>query len=574
MLAGLTSAAIVLPQGVAFATIAGLPPQYGLYAAIVPALIAALFGSSWHLVSGPTNAISLVVFASVSKIAEPGTAPYIDLVLTLTFLTGLFQLGLGLARMGVLVNFISHTVVVGFTSGAAILIFLHQLNNFFGVDISRGESVYGILKQFVLQLGDINPYVAVVGTITVLTGILVRRGFPGAPYMLSAMIAGSLLAMGLDHLLGPGVTRIHMLGALPAALPQFSSPDFSSEGLHRILFSALIVTLMGLTEALSIARAIALRSGQRIDANQEFVGQGLSNIAGSFFSCYASSGSFNRSGANFEAGAKTPLAAVFSSVFLLVILVFIAPLVAYLPIAAMAGVLFLVAYGLIDADQIKSIFRTSRPEAVVLLITFAGALIDLEKGIFLGVLVSLMIYLYRTSTPSIRSVVPDTGEGSYHFIDAQGHKECPQWKMVRVNGSIFFGAVDHVRRILEEVDESSPHKRVLLLASGVNFIDIAGAEMLCNEAERRRKLGGGLYFYRVKDEVFQFLKNGPYLEKIGAENIFQAGVRVVDEIYPRLDPDTCRNCEARIFRQCDIVLPNGEPRRTSILAIAPQGRIS
>lgn len=565
-LAGLVGAAIVLPQGVAFATLAGMPPQYGLYAAMVPAIVAALFGSSWHLVSGPTNVISIVVFASLSPVAVPGSAEYIRLALTLTFLVGVMQLAMGVARMGVLVNFVSHTVVIGFTAGAACLIFAAQIGNFFGLEVARGSSFPETLGQFLSNLDDINPYVTAVGAVTLLSGIAARRYFPRFPYMIVAIVAGTAVALALDAVFGSGMTRIATVGALPAALPIVSTPDLSPNTLKNALPVALAVTILALTEAVSIARALALKSGQRIDANQEFIGQGLSNIAGSFFSAYASSGSFNRSGANQEAGARTPLAAIFSAVMLVVILFAVGPLVAYLPLAVMGAILFMVAYGLFDLHHIRNILRTSRQEAAVLLVTFVAAIFaDLEFAIYAGVLLSLMLYLTRTSHPLILDVKPDPAPGSYHYTADSGLPDCPQLKMVRVNGSIFFGAVDHVQRQLEEIDELNPQqKRVLIVASGINFIDIAGAEMLAQEARRRRAMRGGLYFYRLKDAPRALLEKGGYMKDIGRENVFPVKTRAVAAIYPKLDSEICRHCRARIFYECNVALPNGEPRVRSM----------
>src|SRR3989339_2277517 len=227
LIAGCTGAIIVLPQGVAFATIAGLPPEYGLYSGIVPAIIAALFGSSWHLVSGPTTAISIAVFAAMSPLAEPGSPQFISMVLTLTFLTGLFQLILGLARMGVLVNFISHTVVIGFTAGAALLIAASQVKNFFGLDIVRGAHFHVVIEQFILQFSHINPYVTLVAGITLAAGILAKILTPKLPYMIVAMIVGSVVAFFLNMEIGFDTTHIKTVGALPAGLPPFVVPDFS-----------------------------------------------------------------------------------------------------------------------------------------------------------------------------------------------------------------------------------------------------------------------------------------------------------------------------------------------------------
>jgi SulP family sulfate permease len=561
LMAGLSGALIVLPQGVAFATIAGLPPEFGLYAAMWPAIVAALFGSSWHLVSGPTTAISIAVFAAISPLAEPGSPQFISMVLTLTFLAGVFELILGLARMGVLVNFISHTVVIGFTAGAALLIAASQVKNFFGLDIARGVPFHVVIEQFLLQMGNINLYVSAVGAITLAVGIAAKKFTPKLPYMIVAMVVGSVVAYFINIEFGPSVTQIRTVGALSASLPPLSMPDFSYATMHKVLFPALIVTMLALTEAVSISRAIAVKSEQRIDGNQEFIGQGLSNLVGSFFSGYASSGSFNRSGVNFEAGAQTPLATVFASIFLLLVLLLVAPLASYLPTAAMAGILFLVAWGLIDFHHIASIGKTSRAETVILWVTLVGTLVDLEKGIFFGILLSLSLYLYRVSKPSVVPYVPASDKGAYHFVDALGHPECPQFRIVRINGSIFFGAVDYVRNALLQIDETNPRqKTVLILARGINFVDVAGAEMLAQEARRRRKLGGGLYFYRCKASIYQFLRKADKLDAIGAGGFFPVMSNWIKPIYSTLDPEICRTCQARIFSECHDKLPDGEAR--------------
>ncbi len=563
LIAGITGALIVLPQGVAFATIAGMPPEYGLYAAMAPAIIAALFGSSWHLVSGPTTAISIAVFAAMSPLADPGSPQFISMVLTLTFLTGLFQFILGLARMGVLVNFISHTVVIGFTAGAALLIAASQVKNFFGLNIARGAPFHVVIEQLVLQFGNINLYVTAVGVITLAAGILAKKLIPRLPYMIVAMVIGSIVAYLFNAEIGTASTQIKTVGALPTNPPPFSLPDFSYATMQQVVFPALVVTLLALTEAVSISRAIAVKSGQRIDGNQEFIGQGLSNLVGSFFSSYASCGSFNRSGVNFAAGAKTPLATVFASIFLVLILLLVAPLAAYLPTAAMAGILFLVAWGLIDFHHIVSIGKTSRSETVVLWVTLLGTLVDLEQGIFFGILLSLSIYLYRASRPNIVPVVPAKEEGAYHFVSAYDHPECPQLSMVRINGAIFFGAVDHVQGGLMQIDEIHPLKKsVLIVASNINFVDVAGAEMLAQEARRRRKLGGGLYFYRCKDSIYRFLRKSDKLDDIGEGGFFPVMSNWIKPVYSTLDSEICRSCKARIFSECHTYLPNGEPRES------------
>ncbi len=568
VLAGLTGALIVLPQGVAFATIAGLPPQYGLYAAMVPAIVAALFGSSLHLVSGPTTAISIAIFAALSHQAEPGSPQYIQLVLTLTFLVGVFQFVLGLARMGALVNFISHTVVIGFTAGAAILIAASQVRNFFGIDIPRGTPFYEILHQLWDQFLDINPWVLAISVVTLISGILAKKYLKKIPYMIVAMIVGSIVAEIFNYWLGQEATGIRTVGALPASLPPLSLPDFSPAALKVTVAPALVITMLALTEAVSISRAIAVRSEQRIDGNQEFIGQGLSNIVGAFFSAYASSGSFNRSGVNFEAGARTPLASIFASLFLVVVLLLVAPLAAYLPNAAMAGILFLVAWGLIDFHHIAHIWHTSRSETAILAVTLVGTLINLEAGIFLGVFLSLVVFLYKSSKPEIVPVVPAPEEGAYHFVRARGRPECPQLRIIRINGPVYFGAADYVQGALQQIDEDNPQqKSVLIAATSLNYLDIAGAEVLAQEARRRRRLGGGLYFYRLNATVRDLLRKGGYDRDIGEGAFFPVMTNVTGALYWTLDPEICRTCRVRIFKECHgKVLPDGLRRQRLMLA--------
>jgi SulP family sulfate permease len=564
-MAGLTGAVVVLPQGVAFAAIAGLPPEYGLFAAMIPAVIAALWGSSWHLVSGPTTAISIVVYSTVSGLAVPGTPEYIRLVLAMTLLVGVFQLAMGLARLGALVNFISHTVVVGFTAGAGLLIISTQIRHFFGIDMPGGISFAETLQHTVAGIDDIDWIATAIGAVTLLSGLLVKRRWPKLPYMIIALLAGSLVAAALKLI--PGIdaaSHIRMVQPLSGILPAFAPPELTLETLRKTLPIALAVAMLGLTEAVSIARAIAARSEQRIDGSQEFIGQGLSNIAGSFFSAYASSGSFNRSGVNYDAGARTPLAAVLSATFLLLIVLLVAPVLQFLPVPAMAGLLFMVAWGLIDIPQMRAILRVSRAEAGVLLATLLATLfVELEFAIYAGILLSLMLYLNRTSHPVIRDVKPDPAEGSYHFSADTGLPDCPQLKCLRVNGSLFFGAVDHVQQALLEIGERTPQKHVLLVAGGINFVDVAGAELLAQEARRRARLGGGLYFYRLKDEVMALLERGGHLERIGRDHLFAVRSGPIAAIYPKLDNAQCRDCTLRIFRECRDRLPDGSPRPTA-----------
>jgi SulP family sulfate permease len=550
-IAGLTGAVIVLPQGVAFATIAGLPPEYGLYTAMVTPIIAALFGSSHHLISGPTTAISIVVFSAISNHAEPGTPEFIQLTLTLTFLAGVYQLGFGLARLGSLVNFVSHTVVIGFTAGAALLIATSQMKHILGIQIPKGESFLHTWYDIYANFGQINIYLLTIALVTLISALLVKRYSPKIPNLLVGMVIGSLLAMMFQHY----TNDIKLVGEIPAHLPPLSMPEFSFETLRMLAPEAFAVALLGLIEAVSISRAVANKSNQRIDANQEFIGQGLSNIAGSFFSSYAGSGSFTRSGLNYEAGARTPMSAIFAAVLLMGIVLLIAPLTAYLPIAAMGGIILLVAYNLVDFHNIKNILGLSKSESAILLTTFFATLfLELEFAIYLGILLSLVFFLAKTSTPHIPTLSMDgeldSSDRKLVGIEQKPLKQCPQLKIVRIDMSIYFGSINHIQNRIAKIVENEHIYHILIVGSGINFIDLAGAEALVTENNRLTKHKGGLYFVGLKPAVYEFAARSNFIEQIGHDHFFDNKTIAFGETYKKLDHSICEQCNALIFKEC------------------------
>jgi len=521
LMAGLTGAVIVLPQGVAFAMIAGLPPEYGIYTAIVVPLVAALFGSSLHLISGPTTAISIIIFSSLSPMATPGSAEFIQMALTITFLAGIFQLSFGLVRIGTLVNFVSHSVLVGFTAGAAILIATSQLKHVFGLYLPGSGSFLTTWTNILWEIDTSNSYALMIAAGTLVTAAVFKYFKPHWPGLLIAMIVGSLIGI----FIGAQSHGVRLMEGLPSHLPMPSLPDLSFHTLRELAPKAFAVAMIGLIEALSIARSIAAFSRQQIDGNQEFIGQGLSNIVGSFFSSYAGSGSFTRSGINYHAGAMTPLSAIFSAIFLALILLLMAPLTVYLPIPAMGGVILLVAFNLIDFHMIKNIIKTSKDEAAVLGTTFFATLfLDLEFAIYTGVLMSLILYLTRTAHPQIIELTqaPEIQKQSF--------------KTIRIDGSLFFGAVNHIMEFFYNIDKHKTYKyHLLIVAYGVNFIDITGAEMLANEAKRRRSLRGGLYLCGLKKQAKDVLERGGYLDIIGPDNIFLSETEAMEKILKKID---------------------------------------
>ena len=552
LIAGLTGAVIVLPQGVAFAIIAGLPPQYGLYTAMVTPIIAALFGSSRHLISGPTTAISIVIFSTVSRYAEVGTPEFVEMALTVTVLAGVYQLAFGLARMGVLVNFVSHTVVVGFTAGAAILIATSQMKNVLGVHVPKGESFLLTWYDLAQHVDQIQVNIAIVAVSTLLVALMIKKIKPKLPNLLIALFFGA----GVAQLLGGEGAGIAMVSAIPQQLPPLSMPDISLASIKLLAPNAFAVALLGLIEAVSISRSIAAKSHQRIDGNQEFIGQGLSNIVGSFFSSYAGSGSFTRSGVNYAAGAVTPMSAIFAAVILMITVMLVAPLAVYLPIGAMAGVILLVAYNLIDFKQITHVIKSSTSETSILLTTLASTLfLELEFAIYLGVLLSLVIFLGRTSYPDIVSLAPayDPVYKKKNLVDTSTRpvSECPNLKIIRFDMSIYFGSLNHLQRELQRITAKEGIVDILIVCSGVNFIDLSGAEMLHHEAERLEQMGGGLYFAELKPKVYEKLSRMHFIRDLGNNHFFDEKTEAIRVLQHRLHKQgKCEHCKSLVFEEC------------------------
>jgi SulP family sulfate permease len=566
-MAGLLGAVLVLPQGIAFATLAGLPPEYGLYTAVLPCIIAALFGSSWHVMSGPTNANSLALFAMLSPLAMAFSPAYIQLALAVTVMVGVLQWLIGALRLGLLANFISPTVLFGFTSGAALLIAVHALPDLLGLAAAPAHGAGAVLGHVTTQLPSAQPAALAVAAITLVVALLLRRLRRNWPYMLIGLAVATALVWLWSHFMPAASatpsSALRTIGRIATPWPRLEVPSISWAQASDLDGLAFALTIVALGQAISIAKTVALRSGQRIDANREFRGQGLSNIVGGFFSCYVSCGSMNRSMPNLQAGARTPLASVFSALLLLALVALSAQMLAQIPMAALSALLVLVALSLLDIARWRQLLSLSRSDFAVALATMVATVtIRLEMAILLGMLLSLMSFLYRTSRPAMRTMGFDSREPDRQFVvidtsndpDEPPHPtlpECPQLKLLRMEGEVYFGATQHVADILHALrSQPDAQKHLLVMAKSMNFIDLAGAELWEAELAARRAMGGNLYFHRPRPEVIRMWQKTGFTDLLGPEHQFPDKFTAISTIFSKLDPEICRHCSARIFWEC------------------------
>lgn len=552
-LAGLLGAVLSLPQSIAFAMLAGLPPEYGIYTAIVPCIIAALFGSSRHVVSGPTNANSLALLAALAPLAAPGSPEFIALALAVTGLVGVMQLTLGAFRLGWVTDFIAPAVLTGFISGAAILIGLYALPDALGLALSERHGVAGTISAIAHGIGATNPSALAIAALTLAVTLVGRRISGKLPFMLIGILAG----YGASELIVtlPGMPEVARVGALPSVLPPLSLPLIPIDRLPELVSIAGALSIVALGQSVSIAKALARRSGDHIDVDREFIGQGLSNVVGCFFSSYVSCGSLNRSLPNYLAGARTPMAAVLSAVFLVGLVFATRPVLERLPMPAIAALLIYIAYGLIDLRRFEHLLRVSRAEFVVALVTLAGILVlPFQDAILIGGGLSLAVYLRRTAHPAVRTLLPDPRSPAHTFVPIEelpgSPAECPQLRLVRIEGSIYFGAAGNVMRRLQALRAGSGQRHMLAMVKSMNFIDLAGAEVLEHELAMRRAAGGDLYFHRPRGSVREMWRRTGFDERLGAGHVFESKTTAISVIYQHLDRDICATCTVRLFREC------------------------
>jgi SulP family sulfate permease len=539
LLAGITVAMVLIPQAMAYAELAGLPAVYGLYAAFLPPAVAALYGSSRQLATGPVAMASLISAAAVQSIVPVGGEDYVAYAVLLALMVGVLRLVLGLLRLGLLVNLLSSPVVVGFTNAAALIIAASQLHKVFGIEAQGGDS-YIEATFAVFALGLEHPHWPTLG-MALCAGallVLVRAYFPHLPHVLIAAAFTSTVAWLGDY---DGA----VVGEIPIGLPSFSAPAIQVDAVWALLPGALTLTLIGLMEAMAIAKTIATHTKQRIDIDQELVGQGLSNLVGGFFQSYVVSGSFSRSAINYAAGGQTGFSSVITSLVVAITLLWLTPLLYYLPQATLALIIIVAVANLIHFNPLVRSWRISRQDGFVGALTFLATLAwapALHWGIALGVGLSLVLNLYRTMRPHVAFLTRHI-DGTLREAGVAGLSPDQKIAIMRFDGRLYFGASSYFEdHVLESIARAPQLRYLIVDAQGINQIDASGEQTLRGVVERLREVGIDVYFTRAKGQFIEALECSGTMEYIGRDHFFRWNQHALEYLWARLEPGYKAHC--------------------------------
>jgi len=527
--AGAIVAVMLVPQGMAYAMLAGLPPVMGLYASTLPLMAYALFGSSRQLAVGPVAMISLLVFAGVSPLADPGSEEYISLVLILSLMVGTIQFAMGLFRVGFFINFFSHAVISGFTSAAAIVICLSQLSHLLGIRLSVQHSIVPLLAEAAQRIGETNLMALTMGGASMVVQLFLRKKMPRFPAPLLVVACSTLLVyvLRLDR------WGVPIVGQVPKGLPIFSLPALSVDSFRLLFPSALTILFVGFMESISVAKTIAAKEKYKIDSNQELKGLGLSNIAASFFSAYPVTGGFSRTAVNYEAGARTSLASVISAALIILVLFFFTPLFHYLPKCILASIVMAAVIGLIDVKEAKHLFKVKKADGWTLALTFVITLtVGSEQGILIGMAFSLLLFIWRSSHPHTAELGYVEKEDVFRNIKRFPEvKTYPEALMLRVDASLYFANMGFFEdRLRKNLMERPKVKWVIIDLSGVNDIDAVAIDALEDVIENYHEKGIQFLFAGMKGPVRDLVAKAGWEEKYGERIKYPSIQQALQEI--------------------------------------------
>ena len=545
LIAGTTVAMVLIPQAMAYAELAGLAPVYGLYAACLPPVVAAFFGSSRQLSTGPVALAALISVASVAPLAAPGSEDFVAYSITLALMVGLIRLGLGILRLGMLVNLLSAPVVVGFTNAAALIIVTSQLHHLFGVSLEENAGAAHFVRVWQVVHGaltQVHWWTAGMAALAIAAIAGMGRWLPKAPHVLVAVVATITLSWFTDF-------EGEVVGMIPGGLPSWRWPTVETQALPQLLIGALTITLIGLMEAMSIAKTMATRTKQRLDVNQELVGQGLANLFGSFFQSFVVSGSFSRSAINLANGARTGFASAVASVVVVVTLLFLTPLLHHLPLATLAAIIATAVLGLIRIEPMRTAWRVSPADGAIGLITFVATLLlapQLHLGVGIGVVLSLGTYLYRSMRPRVVYLARHA-DGTLRDADAYGLALDQRIAILRFDGRLYFGDSGYFEeKVLEAVTRLPELRYIIIDAGSINQVDASGEQTLRQVVERLRDAGIDVFFTRARPQFVDVLERTDVMEFIGRDHFFAWNQHALEYLWNKMEPTYKARCPLNV----------------------------
>ncbi len=547
LLSGFIMSVVVIPQCLAFSHIAGIPPKYAFYTAIVIPIVTLFFSSSMFMINGPSIALSMVAFSIVSNFAKPFTDSYIELMLLLSFFVGIFQLALFFLKFNFLLKFISTSVIKAFTASAATLIILHELAPILGIHGGdSGATIDIVLYLFTHVVSNINYWSLLLGASTIGIWYILNLKINGGIAIFLSILISSSLGYVISHYMGAYIRFEH---PVETVIPHFHLPTFKLEQALLIYKDAFVLAIIALVLATSIATSLAEQTKTSISMRQEIISQGMTNLIGGFFSTYISTGSFSRSALNYDCAGKSPIAGLISSIFTILIVMFFGSIVQYIPSAVIAGIVFLIGLRLIHFKSFIKIIKFSRTERYILMITFlTGILVSLQMAIYMGVLSSVIIFILRVSAPRIFSIKYKHTTKTFtntNVKDANNKDgECPQIVMIKIQGAIYFGSSRYMAKALSEIVKRNKQKIFLLISGeGITTLDWDGAHIL---EEKAQKWGERMCITGLAPNIKGTLKR----YNINHKRLrFKNKTVAITYLLDKIDLNICKNCDRTVFQQ-------------------------
>ncbi len=535
IIAGSVVAITLIPQAMAYSNLAGLPPQLGLYSSIIALILFSIFSTSRFLSIGPVAIVSILTAAGIGHLAQQGTPEYVSLAITLAFLVGIIQFIMGFFQIGFIVNFISHPVISGFTSAAAVILFTSQLKNILGLKIAYSEKTFEVIWATFNEISNTNIAAVILGVAGILFLLSFRKILRYVPVKLRLsdlsieiiaksaplfLVLASSLIVWFWRL--NETQNISIIGTIPSGLPGFVLPKFSLTTIQSLLPIAFAISFVGFMESYSVATTLGSKRGQKVDPNQELIALGIANAGATFLGGYSITGSFSRSMVNFMSGASTQLSAIFTVLLVVLTLIFLMPVFYYLPQAALAAIILVAVKDLFDAQGLRHIWNYSKADGYSWLVTFFSILIfNIESGILIGAIAAITLYLWRTSQPNV-VVVGRVGNTEYfRSVSRYDVTTFPTVLAVRVDENLYFANTKYLEDYLfYTIMETGQVKHLVLILSGVNFADVSALDTLEKLVSELKVMGVNVYLAEIKGRLMDKIGSSDFISEVGSENIF------------------------------------------------------